>query len=123
MKLPVAIAVALMTAIALMTSAAHAVTVPIGGAVLTDGADFIAGKTRIKFPGTATFDLDVTAGQQYTITIYGHTDAAASFSIFSLILTDSVVSAGTNLEATSTSEADFLQYHSHHLPLSEQTSL
>ena len=82
MKLPIAVVVAF--GIGLMTSTANAVPVVIADADLTGGAHFTGGKTRIKFPGTAVFDLDLTASQEYTINVTGQTNASSSFINFFL---------------------------------------
>jgi hypothetical protein len=82
MKLPIAVVIAF--GIGLMTSPANAVPVVIGDAVLTGGAHFTGGGTKIKFPGTAVFDLDLTASQEYTISVTGQTNASSSFINFFL---------------------------------------
>jgi hypothetical protein len=63
--------------IGLMTSPAYAVSLDISNAVLSGGANYNGGK--IHFPGTAVFDLDLTANQQYTISVTGHTNDSDSF--------------------------------------------
>ena len=80
MRLPIAAVIAF--GIRLMTSPANAVPLDIGEAILSDGAKFNGGK--IGFPGTAVFDLDLTANQQYTITVTGHTNDSNSFFNFFL---------------------------------------
>ena len=84
MKLPIAVVIAF--GIGLMTSTANAVPVVIADADLTGGAHFTGGKTKIKFPGTAVFDLDLdlTASQEYTINVTGQTNASSSFINFFL---------------------------------------
>jgi hypothetical protein len=80
MKLPIAVVIAF--GIGLMTSPANAVPLAIGDADLSGGAMFTGGGTKIKFPGTAVFDLDLTANQEYTITVGGQTNASDSFFTF-----------------------------------------
>jgi len=75
MKFPIAVVIAF--GIGLMTSPAYAVPLDIGEAVLSGGANYNGGK--IHFPGTAVFDLDLTANQQYTISVTGHTNDSDSF--------------------------------------------
>lgn len=80
MGLPIAIVVAF--GIGLMISPAHAVSLVIGDADLTAGAMFTGGGTKIKFAstgGSAVFDLDLIANQDYTITVGGQTNASDSF--------------------------------------------
>ncbi len=81
MKLPIGIMIAF--GITLMTSPANAVPLVIGDADLSGGAMFIGNNdSTIKFPGTAVFELDLTANQNYTITIGGQTNASDSFFTF-----------------------------------------
>jgi hypothetical protein len=82
MKLPIAVVIAF--GIGLMTSPANAVPLAIGDADLSGGAMFTGGGTKIKFPGTAVFDLDLTANQEYTISVTGQTNASSSFINFFL---------------------------------------
>jgi hypothetical protein len=80
MKLPIAVVIAL--GIGLMTYPANAVPLVIGDADLSGGAMFTGGGTKIKFPGTAIFDLDLTVNQEYTIAVGGQTNASDSFFTF-----------------------------------------
>lgn len=79
MKLPIAAIIAL--GIGLATSPARAITLDLGEAVLTDGAEFKG--TNIKFApnksGSATFTFDSVPNQQYVITVTGHNDSSTSF--------------------------------------------
>lgn len=75
MKLPIALALAA----SLVAFPAHAISLVISDADLSDGANLIGGGTKIKFPGTAVFDLNLTANQQYTITVTGQTNNSDSF--------------------------------------------
>ena len=64
--------------------AARADTIPLGTAMLADGASFIAGGSRIKFdpnnPGErATFVLASVPNTQYVISITGQSNQSASF--------------------------------------------
>ena len=81
MKLPFAVAVAF--TLGLGISPASAVPLDISAAVLTGGASFIGGDTKIKFApnesGTATFTFDSVPNQEYVITITGSSNNSTSF--------------------------------------------
>lgn len=72
MKFPIALAVA----VGLLASPAHAISLDLGAAQLSDGADYNGG--MIHFPGTALFDLDLIATQAYTITVTGQSNSSDS---------------------------------------------
>jgi hypothetical protein len=80
MKLPIAVVIAL--GIGLMAPPANAISLDIDGAFLSGGAHPTG--VGIKFPGTAVFDLDLTASQEYTISVTGQTNASSSFINFFL---------------------------------------
>jgi hypothetical protein len=63
---------------------AQAATVPIDSAILSGGASFIAGDSRIKFDPniageTATFTLPSIPGTQYSIQVTGQNNQSSSF--------------------------------------------
>jgi hypothetical protein len=78
-----AVAAALVVATA-CANVAQAATVPIDSAILSGGASFIAGDSRIKFDPniageTATFTLPSIPGTQYSIQVTGQNNQSSSF--------------------------------------------
>jgi hypothetical protein len=66
------------------STAANAITIDIGQAVVGGGAGFIGGDSKIKFDAnitqeSATFTLPSIPSQQYAIEVTGHNDSSASF--------------------------------------------
>jgi hypothetical protein len=83
MKRGLAVALVALSTLAAST-AANAISIDIGQAVVGGGAGFIGDGSKIKFDAniaeeSATFTLPSIPGQQYAIEVTGHNDSSASF--------------------------------------------